>query len=179
MFFFFFILSSVILFTFARGRPIANLRQTSEKSKLHTTAPSLFVSHSPIDSTIPHPPGPTQPLRYSEPTMDLPANAMADEEDKTQRPDLPPFMVISSFDVEQAALVNTTLSLRLVLFHLDAFRLIIPALPFDPNEYARSFNECTLLKRIRTHLRTCNGICSSCKGGQRLGGWWCPLSTAR
>lgn len=61
--------------------------------------------------------------------MDLPANAMADEEDKTQRPDLPPFMVISPSDVEQAALVNTTLSLRLVLFHLDAFRLIIPAFP--------------------------------------------------
>ncbi|KAG8926042.1 hypothetical protein FRC01_009412 [Tulasnella sp. 417] len=59
--------------------------------------------------------------------MDLPANAMADEDDKTQRPDLPPFMVISPSDVEQAALVNTTFVFR----RRDAFRLIIDLfLPF-------------------------------------------------
>lgn len=50
-------------------------------------------------------------------TMDLPSNAMGDEDDQTQRPDLPSFMVISPSDVEQAALVNTNASL---LFHLAA-----------------------------------------------------------
>ncbi|KAG8960312.1 hypothetical protein FRC00_000674 [Tulasnella sp. 408] len=73
--------------------------------------------------------------------MDLPANAMADEDDKTQRPDLPPFMVISTFDVEQAALIvqrmyspqtdpNTSQNLQRDLFELqrrpEAWGLVVP-----------------------------------------------------
>ncbi|KIO27349.1 hypothetical protein M407DRAFT_73314 [Tulasnella calospora MUT 4182] len=66
---------------------------------------------------------------------------MVDEDDKTQRPDLPPFMVISPSDVEQAALIvqrmyspqtdpNTSQNLQRDLFELqrrpEAWGLVVP-----------------------------------------------------
>ncbi|KAG8960035.1 hypothetical protein FRC05_007133 [Tulasnella sp. 425] len=73
--------------------------------------------------------------------MDLPSNAMGDEDDQTQRPDLPSFMVISPSDVEQAALIvqrmyspqtdpNSSQSLQRDLFELqrrpEAWGLVVP-----------------------------------------------------